>query len=240
MVVKSQIKLIKSLHQKKYRKEHGLFLIEGKKGINEALANGLEPYLLCSNISEMKTTFAYEKVSKLELEQMSALKNPNGYVGIFKIPKTKSLDFSNWILVLDGVQDPGNLGTIIRLCDWFGISQILCSKDTVDCFSPKVVQASMGSITRVLVYYEDLEAVLSSCKKEIYGTFMEGNAISKIDFSIPGIIVLGNEGQGISKDISNLVSKKISIPSFGNSEAESLNVASAAAVLMYEMRRVRP
>jgi len=237
MVVKSQIKLIKSLHQKKHRKEQGLFLIEGEKGINEALANGLEAYLLCSNLSEMKTTIAYEKVSKLELEQMSALKNPNGYLGVFKIPKAKSLDFSNWILALDGVQDPGNLGTIIRLCDWFGISQILCSKDTVDCFSPKVVQATMGSITRVQIYYEDLEAVLICSKKEIYGTFMEGSTISKIDFSVPGIIVLGNEGQGISENISNLVNKKISIPSFGYSQAESLNVANAAAVVLYEMRR---
>jgi len=168
---------------------------------------------------------------------MSALKNPNGYLGVFKIPKAKSLDFSNWILALDGVQDPGNLGTIIRLCDWFGISQILCSKDTVDCFSPKVVQATMGSITRVQIYYEDLEAVLICSKKEIYGTFMEGSTISKIDFSVPGIIVLGNEGQGISENISNLVNKKISIPSFGYSQAESLNVANAAAVVLYEMRR---
>ena len=132
MVVKSQLKLIKSLHQKKNRIQHGLFIIEGEKGIADALANDLTPYKLLSSQGGSAVN-SFEKISEKEFSQISALKNPNGYLGVFKIPKQAALDFKDWVVVLDGLQDPGNLGTIIRLCDWFGVKQILCSPDTVDC-----------------------------------------------------------------------------------------------------------
>ncbi len=236
MVVKSQLKLIKSLHQKKNRIQHGLFIIEGEKGIADALANDLIPYkLLSSQVGSDITSF--EKISEKEFSQISALKNPNGYLGVFNIPKQAALDFKDWVVVLDGLQDPGNLGTIIRLCDWFGIKQILCSPDTVDVYNPKVVQASMGSLTRVFVYYEPIIPLINRFNIPVYGTFMEGTPIQKIVFKTPGIIVFGNEGNGISTELSNHITEKISIYSHPASKAESLNVANAAAIVFYEMSR---
>ena len=236
MVVKSQLKLIKSLHQKKNRIQHGLFIIEGEKGIADALANDLIPYkLLSSQVGSDIDSF--EKISEKEFSQISALKNPNGYLGVFNIPKQAALDFKDWVVVLDGLQDPGNLGTIIRLCDWFGIKQILCSPDTVDVYNPKVVQASMGSLTRVSVYYEPIIPLINRFNIPVYGTFMEGTPIQKIVFKTPGIIVFGNEGNGISTELSNHITEKISISSHPASKAESLNVANAAAIVFYEMSR---
>jgi len=234
MVVKSQLKLIKSLHQKKNRIQHGLFIIEGEKGIADALANDLIPYkLLSSQVGSDINSF--EKISEKEFSQISALKNPNGYLGVFNIPKQAALDFKDWVVVLDGLQDPGNLGTIIRLCDWFGIKQILCSPDTVDVYNPKVVQASMGSLTRVSVYYEPIIPLINRFNIPVYGTFMEGTPIQKIVFKTPGIIVFGNEGNGISTELSNHITEKISISSHPASKAESLNMANAAALVFYEM-----
>jgi len=236
MVVKSQLKLIKSLHQKKNRIQHGLFIIEGEKGIADALANDLIPYkLLSSQVGSDINSF--EKISEKEFSQISALKNPNGYLGVFNIPKQAALDFKDWVVVLDGLQDPGNLGTIIRLCDWFGIKQILCSPDTVDVYNPKVVQASMGSLTRVSVYYQPIIPLINRFNIPVYGTFMEGTPIQKIVFKTPGIIVFGNEGNGISTELSNHITEKISISSHPASKAESLNVANAAAIVFYEMSR---
>ncbi|MDA9280971.1 RNA methyltransferase [Flavobacteriaceae bacterium] len=236
MVVKSQLKLIKSLHQKKNRTQHGLFIVEGEKGIADALANDLIPYkLLSSQVGSDINSF--EKISEKEFSQISALKNPNGYLGVFNIPKQAALDFKDWVVVIDGLQDPGNLGTIIRLCDWFGIKQILCSPDTVDVYNPKVVQASMGSLTRVSVYYEPIIPLINRFNIPVYGTFMEGTPIQKIVFKTPGIIVFGNEGNGISTELSNHITEKISISSHPASKAESLNVANAAAIVFYEMRR---
>jgi len=242
MVVKSQIKLIRSLQHKKNRSSEGLFIVEGEKGIKEAIANGLVPYLLCTSLAAKATVtrselIAYEKVSAQEMSQMSALKNPNGYLGVFRVPKTPALDFSNWILALDGLQDPGNLGTIIRLCDWFGVRHILCSENTVDAYNPKVIQATMGSIGRVHLHYVDLAASLAAAPLEVVGTFMDGQSISSSKFDIPGILVMGNEGQGISKEIAALVSQKVSIPAHQTAATESLNVASAAGIALYEIRR---
>ena len=236
MVVKSQFKLIKSLHQKKNRIQHGLFIIEGEKGIADALANDLIPYKLLSSQVGFDIN-SFEKISEKEFSQISALKNPNGYLGVFNIPKQAALDFKDWVVVLDGLQDPGNLGTIIRLCDWFGIKQILCSPDTVDVYNPKVVQASMGSLTRVSVYYQPIIPLINRFNIPVYGTFMEGTPIQKIVFKTPGIIVFGNEGNGISTELSNHITEKISISSHPASKAESLNVANAAAIVFYEMSR---
>ena len=236
MVVKSQLKLIKSLHQKKNRTQHGLFIVEGEKGIADALANGLAPFLLLTS-QVQSTANSFEKISEIALSQISALKNPNGYLGVFRMPKQGKLNFKDWVVVLDGLQDPGNLGTIIRLCDWFGIKQILCSPDTVDVYNPKVVQASMGSLSRISVYYESIIPHIQGLNIPIYGTFMEGTPIQKIAFKTPGIIILGNEGNGISAALSEFVTEKIAISSHPASQAESLNVANAAAVVFYEMRR---
>lgn len=240
MVVKSQLKRIKSLHQKKNRKQEGLFFVEGEKGIADAISNQLTPYLLlCSKppTAPQLSGIGFEKVTQKEMDQISALKNSNGFLGVFEMPELPPLNFKDWILVLDQLQDPGNLGTIIRLCDWFGIQQILCSPETVDVFNPKVVQASMGSIGRIGVYYQDLLPVFNTHQLPIYGTFMEGTPIQNITFNAPGFLVLGNEGNGISKEISDLVTEKISIQAHSSSAAESLNVANAAAIVFHEIRR---
>ena len=241
MVVKSQIKLIKSLHLKKNRQLHERFIIEGVKGVEQALSNGLIPHLLCATtpnqLAEAYAEFRVQIVSAKELSQISALKNPSGFLGVFQIPKPQPVDYSDWVLALDGVQDPGNLGTIIRLCDWFGVRHILCALGTVDAYNPKVVQATMGSIGRVQLHYVDLAATLASTPVEVLGTFMEGQPISNAKFTRPGIVVMGNEGQGISKEIAALVSRKISIPAHYTATTESLNVANAAGIVMYEIRR---
>ena len=241
MVVKSQIKLIKSLHLKKNRQLHGLFIVEGVKGVQEALSNGLIPDILCTSSSDFDgghdLGVPVEKISHAELSQMSALKNPNGFLGVFQIPKPISIDFSDWVLALDHIQDPGNLGTIIRLCDWFGLRHILCSENTVDAYNPKVVQATMGSIGRVHLHYVDLSATLTTAPLEVLGTFMEGQPISSSKLNAPGILVMGNEGQGISKEIAALVTQKVSIPAHQTATTESLNVASAAGIALYEIRR---
>lgn len=238
MVAKGQIKLIRSLHQKKYRNQNGLFVVEGIKGVNEVLASHLKPYGVYGlNADLLDDDTIFMPVSLRELEQMSALKTPNGVLGVFHIPTEKEIDFNDWILVLDDVRDPGNLGTIIRLCDWFGIPHLVCSQQTVDCYNPKVLQATMGSITRVNIVYKDIAAFLDECPSAIYGAFMNGVSVYTEDIPRKGVLILGNEAHGISKEIENRVSKKISIPQFGKQTTESLNVATATAILLNEIRR---
>ncbi len=158
MVGKSQIKLIRSLHQKKYRNQNGLFIVEGIKGVKEILASPIQAFKIFStdpdSIDDKNTDITF--ITEAELKQMSTLKNPNSVLGVFCIPQTDKIEFNEWIVVLDDVRDPGNLGTIIRLCDWFGIPHLVCSPQTVDCYNPKVLQATMGSITRVNIVYEDI------------------------------------------------------------------------------------
>jgi len=239
MVVKSQIKLIKSLRRKKYRTQHSLFVVEGVKTVRELLQSDIVKYevyttdLSLFDANEVRA----QRISDKELEQMSNLKNPNKVLGIFQIPEHRPIDFSDWVVALDDVADPGNLGTIIRLCDWFGIPNLLCSKNTADCYNPKVLQATMGSISRVNVVYDNLYATLKNARTPIYGTFMEGGSIYNEDMPTSGILVLGNEAHGISKEIQELCNKKISIPHFGKSTTESLNVATATAIFLNEIRR---
>ena len=169
---------------------------------------------------------------------MSFLKTPNQALAIFKIPKTLPIDFSNLVVALDDIRDPGNLGTIIRLCDWFGVNDLVCSYETVDCFNPKVIQATMGSITRVNITYLDLTKLLSENDMLSYGTFMDGDSIYSMSLPEKGILVFGNEANGISKAIESKVVKRLSIPRFGNLQAtESLNVATAAAIFLSEFKR---
>ena len=239
MVVKSELKLIKSLQQKKYRNEHGLFVVEGKKTLEEVFTSTIKPYklfALAPDSIQLKDLRPLQ-ISNKELRQMSNLKNPNGFLGVFYIPKPRVHTTSDWILVLDGIQDPGNLGTIIRLCDWFGISDIICSPETVDCFNPKVLQATMGSITRVNMQYKPIVSFLETTKLPIFGTFMDGGEVNKLKLPKNGILVMGNEGKGISDEVASFCTDRLAIPQFGETTAESLNVASATAILLHEIRR---
>ncbi len=238
MLSKSQIKLITSLKQKKYRLQHGFFVVEGVKTIKELLQSHLALHTLYT--TETFNIDAKDEVliSEAELKRISFLSTPNKALAIFKIPEPKKIEINNLIVALDAVRDPGNLGTIIRLCDWFGVKELVCSKETVDCFNPKVIQATMGSITRVNVSYVDLVLFLSESKSSIFGAFMEGETIYKTKLPTEGILVMGNEANGISKEIEAAISEKISIPRFGDLQAtESLNVATATAILLSEFRR---
>lgn len=242
MVTKNQIKLIKSLHQKKYRKEHSLFIAEGSKVIKELLqANFTLEHLYTTE--ELDFVVAHQKrtlISNTDMGKISALTNPSNSLAVFYCREPKSIDYKDLVVALDDVRDPGNLGTIIRLCDWFGIKHIICSRQSVDVYNPKVVQATMGSIARVNLVYGDLvQMIQDNCKEHaVYGTFMEGENIYKSNLAPDGIIVFGNEANGISKEIENLVSTKISIPRFGDlQQTESLNVAMATSIVLSEFRR---
>ncbi|HSI71469.1 MAG TPA: RNA methyltransferase [Gillisia sp.] len=240
MVSKSQIKLITSLEQKKYRAKTGLFIVEGKKGISEFLQSSLQLETLFTaedifNTPASKTSL----ITPEELKKISRLHTPQTALALFKIPEETNPDMSGLIVVLDGVRDPGNLGTIIRLCDWFGIGELVCSRGTVDCYNPKVVQASMGSLTRVKVIYKDLqELVDSNPEMPVMGTFLEGENIYTTTLPATGLLILGNEANGISSAVEKLVTRRLTIPQFGPVEnTESLNVATATAILLSEFRR---
>ncbi len=238
MLSKSQIKLITSLKQKKYRLQHGFFVVEGTKTIKELLQSKLTLQALYT--TETFNIDAKDEIliSKADLKRISFLTTPNKALAVFKIPKPNPINLNGMIVALDAIRDPGNLGTIIRLCDWFGIKDLLCSKETVDCFNPKVIQATMGSITRVNISYVDLADFLSKAEPPVFGAFMEGEAVYKKQLPNSGILVMGNEANGISKQVEATIGEKISIPRFGDLQAtESLNVATATAILLSEFRR---
>ena len=239
MLSKSQIKLITSLKQKKYRQQHKLFVAEGKKIILELLQSNLQLHQLYTTTIEFDVLDdLVTQISDNELKKISFLKSPNTALAVFRIPDETPNDFKKLVVALDDVRDPGNLGTIIRLCDWFGVRDLVCSLATVDCYNPKVVQATMGSITRVNVNYVNLKEVLEAQNDDIYGAFIDGENVYETKLSSSGILVLGNEANGISDSIEKLVTKRISIPRFGELQAtESLNVANAAAILLSEFKR---
>ncbi|MFE3847321.1 TrmH family RNA methyltransferase [Flavobacterium sp. LB3P45] len=240
MVSKNQIKLITSLQQKKYRNTNKLFFAEGVKVIQELLQSNFELEHLYSTQDDFKEVSKVKKtrIDDNDLKKISALSTPNSCLAVFKIPVEKDKVESGLILALDSVRDPGNLGTILRLCDWFGINQLLCSKETVDIYNPKVVQATMGSIARVNVNYVDLNAFITQTKLPIFGTFMDGTNIYKTNLPQEGIIVMGNEANGISVELENLIQNRLTIPRFGNiQKTESLNVATATAIVLSEFRR---
>ena len=239
MVSKNQIKLINSLQQKKYRKLHNLFIAEGKKVIQELIdANFSLEHLFVTKENLFDSKYNFELISDNDLKKISALTTANDCLAVFKIKEVNSHSSSGLELALDNIKDPGNMGTIIRLCDWFGISKIVCTEETVDIYNPKVVQATMGSLARVEVLYTNLADYLKTTDLEIFGTFMEGKNIYKQELPARGIIVMGNEANGISTDIENLVTQKINIPRFGSlQQTESLNVATATAVILSEFKR---
>jgi RNA methyltransferase, TrmH family len=239
MLSKNQIKLITSLKQKKYRLQHQLFVAEGRKTIFELLHSNLQLQQLYTTTLEFDVSDDLQtEISENELKKISFLKNPNTALAVFKTPKAQSINFNTLVVALDDVRDPGNLGTIIRLCDWFGIKDLVCSLDTVDCYNPKVIQATMGSITRVNVSYASLKETLATQNVEKFGAFMNGDNVYDMELPSSGILVLGNEANGISKELESIITKSITIPRFGDVKAtESLNVATATAILLSEFKR---
>ena len=237
----SQYKRITSLQQKKYRQKYKLFIAEGIKVVKELLNSSFEletvytteGFEFLSNFNEY-----VELISDKELMKISSLKTPNKILGVFKIPDLVDFNHSGLIVALDAINDPGNLGTIIRLCDWFGISQLICSKNTVDCYNQKVIQATMGSITRVQINYIDLEDFLLKTNLPIYKADMDGGNVYNTVLPEEAILILGNEANGISPEINALEGNKLTIPRFGKTqETESLNVATATAILLSEFKR---
>lgn len=238
MLTKNQLKLILSLSKKKYRTQEQLFVAEGIKVVREFLdSDYVLVEIFSTDLKYAEFTDAFIHISDNELSKISTLTTPNTVLATFRIPESNPIDFNNLILALDDLNNPGNLGTIIRLCDWFGIKDLVCSLSTVDCYNPKVVQAAMGSHTRVNITYIDLESVLSKAQNTI-GTFMQGHSIYEENLPNSGILVLGNEANGISKKVASLLKTKLTIPRFGPlKKTESLNVANAASIILSEFRR---
>jgi TrmH family RNA methyltransferase len=235
---KNHLKLITSLSQKKYRHKYKLFVVEGVKVVQEFLNSSYELEILFSTESSFSYLDSFIEVSEQELKKISSLKTPNKVIALFKIPVEKNSSPSGLIVALDAINDPGNLGTIIRLCDWFGVDQLLCSKETVDCYNTKVVQSSMGSLTRVAISYIDLKEYLTSVSIPVFIADMDGDNIYEMKPPTSAVLVMGNEANGISNSIKQIVSTKITIPRYGNSQlTESLNVATATAILLSEFRR---
>ena len=240
MVSKNQIKLITSLQHKKYRIEHQLFIAEGVKVIQELLLSNivLEHLFVTEAIFEKINLSQKTQISAADMKRISALTSPSSCLAIFKIPKASKIEEKGLIVALDDIRDPGNLGTIIRLCDWFGVKQLVCSKETVDVYNPKVIQATMGSITRVNVSYVDLDAFVSTTKLPVFGTFMDGKNIYKETLPSEGVLVFGNEANGISATLEKNIKNRVAIPRFGDiQQTESLNVATATAIFLSEFRR---
>lgn len=231
-----------SLAQPKGRRESGLFMAQGTKCVLDTMGHfQLEALLATNNWIEQHPGTAASQVTMRDLERISTLSTPPQVIAIYKIPAPAQLpDFtSELVLALDCVQDPGNLGTIMRVCDWMGVHSILASADTADVWNPKVVQATMGAISRVRVIYTDLGQALEKAKVPIYGTFLDGENIYKADLAAPSVIIVGNEGKGISSAIAELVTHKLTIPSYppDTPTSESLNVAIATAITLSEFRR---
>mgnify|MGYP000002890107 CR=1 FL=1 len=237
---KNQSKLIKSLEQKKYRIKEQLFVAEGVKVVKEFLASDfdLETLFVTPAMSHHFSEVSFQEINDIELKKISSLKSPNGVLALFKTPKKQPYEDNGLVVALDTVNDPGNLGTIIRLCDWFGVKQLICSENTVDCYNSKVVQATMGSLTRVNINYVPLHKVLSESILPVFCADMEGENVYATKLPSEGILVMGNEANGISSEIRNICNQILTIPRFGDlQETESLNVATATAILLNEFKR---
>jgi RNA methyltransferase, TrmH family len=252
VISKNKIKLIKSLEYKKFRSIHQLFVAEGNKLVTDLLKSGYEIVSIMGTREYIAKVEQYLRpgielftCSREEIQSASLQKSPQDALALCRIPQYHLDDAdprNNLIICLDNIQDPGNLGTIIRIADWFGIRDVVCSNDTTDSFNPKTVQATMGSVSRVRVHYTELIGYLSSefeKKTEIIGALMEGDSIFTQGLSSTGILLMGNEGKGISDDLLPFISKKVTIPHFSKyaEHAESLNVAVATAICCAEIRR---
>jgi TrmH family RNA methyltransferase len=245
MLSKSQISLLSSLQHKKFRREHGLFMVEGYKSVTEFINSAYQvdtvyhTPAIAPKLLNLSRKINFQEISLNELQKISTLKTPQEVIGLVKIPIWPVLNYKalekKFSLVLDSVQDPGNMGTIIRTADWFGIQDIICSEDTVDVYNPKVVQATMGSLARVNIHYADLASVLPQIKLPIFGAMLNGQNMYNTYFGTEGLLVMGNEGNGISAAVEQLITSAVTIPRTGN--AESLNVAIATAILCSEIKR---
>lgn len=239
MLSKRESKYFKSLQLKKYRQIEGKFLVEGAKGIEEVLASDLEVDVLIG-ISEFLDSLNTQQLSKVkrvipakeaDLTQIGTFKSNKAGIAIITMPAQKAIEEikDSLVLVLDGVNDPGNLGTIVRIADWYGIQSIVCSPDTADIYNPKVINSTMGSFTRVDVLYTDLKVFLSNTQRKVFGALLEGESIYKSTLG-DGIILMGSESHGISDELRPFISDPIKIP--GHGKAESLNVAVATAIIL--------
>ncbi len=244
MISKNQIKFIRQLEQKKFRHREGLFVAEGTKVVGDLLKAGYIPHSLYATPDWIASHSVAEatEVTDDELTRLSFQQHPQQVLALFPIPEPADLSplTSHLSLLLDGVQDPGNLGTIIRIADWFGISNIICSEDTVDAYNPKVVQATMGSIARVNIIYTNLLELLDGMPADfpVYGTLLDGENIYTQELTPHGLIIMGNEGNGISDAVRQRVNRRLLIPDFHNGDtADSLNVAIATAITCSEFRR---
>ncbi len=249
MLSKNKIKFLQSLSLKKNRDETRLFIIEGERSIQEVLQSQLKIKSIIG-VEEIIANYALPNIEILtatydEIKKISSLQAPQGVLAVCEQPNVKPL-FPTLIdklsIALDNIQDPGNLGTIIRLCTWFGIENVICSTNTVDCYNPKVVQATMGAIAKVSVHYTNLSKFITDCKTHnliIYGTFLDGSNIYNEKLDKNGVIVMGNEGNGISNEIEQMVSQRLAIPNYAknNTGVESLNVSIATAIICAEFRR---
>jgi rRNA methylases len=243
---KNKLKYIRSLKDKKHRNEHKTFVAEGNKMVSDLL-----PYLKCQLLIATPEFLSGLDISDIEevievneslLTQASFLQNPQQVLAVFYQPHSdiNNISKNELILALDGIQDPGNLGTIIRLADWYGISHVICSQDAADVYNPKVVQATMGALARVHVHYTDLLEYLSKDQHiPLYGTLLDGKNMYEQELTSNGIIIMGNEGNGIRPEIERLITKKLYIPNYptGSPTSESLNVAIATAIVCAEFRR---
>lgn len=236
---KSTVKLIQSLKQQKFRKEHGLFVVEGRKMVEELLQSNMETlclfaterFLLDYEIKDNRLEIATE----VQMEQMSGQDTPPGILAVAKVPKPQEIQDNGLILALDGIANPGNLGTIIRTAEWFGIKQIVCSEDCVELWNPKVIQATMGSVFRMPVAYIDLEHFLKTSKasgRAIYGALLEGENLFKKASRKEGIIVIGSESHGIRPNVLPFITHPITIPRAEGSVTESLNASMAAGIIL--------
>lgn len=248
MITKARIKLIKSLEQRKQRNLQHLFVAEGPKLVGELLA-AIQPYYIAAlpewwaqNRSLFKSACEQDTITPEELQKASLLRTPQQVIALFPILEhtfNPSIAQQELCLALDGVQDPGNIGTILRIADWFGIHNVVCSKETVDVYNPKAVQATMGALARVKVHYTNLPELLNQCNAPIYGTLLDGDNIYEQKLGNNGFIVMGNEGNGLTQEIRNLVTQKLLIPNYpiGTQTTESLNVAIATSIVCSEFRR---
>lgn len=254
MLTKNQIKFLNALKQKKFREENQLFIAEGSKVISELLHSSIEVKQVYSTASAMekikkKSSVEYVEIKQAELERISSLTTPNEMLAVCSIPEYV-LDVDalkdKLTLLLDTIRDPGNLGTIIRIADWFGIETIICSDESADAFNPKVVQATMGSISRIKIHYTDLKKILTINQQQlnlpVYGALLEGQNIYQSTLLPAALLLIGNESKGISTDLFPYISHQLTIPSFSHfksiqGETESLNAAIATAVICSEFRR---
>ena len=245
MITKNTVKQVASLRQQKFRNELGLFVVEGRKMTEELLHSDFETEALYATeafLTNNPSDFAQaESVSETQMQQMSGQDTPPGILAVVKIPQGSQLSYnSRFILALDGIANPGNMGTIIRTAEWFGIRDIVCSMDSVEIWNPKVVQATMGSLFRMNILRTDLPAFLEEKKKQgkaIYGALLDGQNLFEMNGKNDGIIVIGSESHGIREMVLPYITHPVTIPRIGDSATESLNAAIAAAVIMAEMTR---